>query len=93
MTEDRPSPRAVRALMAELEIQMQRGREQEAEGWLCVTIDGETGKLVNASGPFPTPHDALIEAGRSTEADKKYLEPGEKGWRYDVIPLFTPEPR
>lgn len=80
--------------IARVEINHQRTREREADGWVFVTVDDEFDSLVHVVGPFPTAEDALIAAGRQANDDEKIRDDGEAGWTHTVLPIYAPdEPR
>lgn len=71
----------------------------DASGWLVVCVDlesvaeGEADSIVGCYGPFDSPEEALVEAGRhqATSLDTTSLhEPGEAGWAHFVKPLYPP---
>ncbi len=79
-----------RRLMASLELAHERFQRREAIAWLIICHDEEPpdpddgpNVIVGAYGPFASPEEALVEAGRHDAAS-------EYGFRNEVIPLFTP---
>lgn len=91
--------REVGALLAQVEVTSDAMDRADASGWLVVCVDlesiehGESDCVVGCYGPFATPEEALVEAGRhdATSLDKTHLsEPGEPGWVHLVKPLYPP---
>lgn len=91
--------RALGELIARVEETSDAMDRADASGWLVVCIDleslehDEADCVVACYGPFNTPEEALVEAGKhqATSLDKTHLaEPGEAGWMHFVKPLFPP---
>jgi hypothetical protein len=87
--------RALGSLIARVEETCDAMDRRDASGWLVICVDleavveGEKDSIVAAYGPFATPEEALVEAGRhqGTSLD---VEPGDAGWAHFVKPLFPP---
>jgi hypothetical protein len=83
--------RAVRELYAEVSEQMDRMAREDASGWMVVCIDLEPPPSPTLTfGPFVTPEAALIEAAKHAEESKRFHDPGEHGWKYEVVPNWPP---
>lgn len=67
----------------------------DATGWLVVCIDneavhrGEEDCVVGCYGPFATPEEALVEAGRH-DSTSLPLEDDDLGWTHLIKPLYSP---
>lgn len=73
-------------LLEQLDIE----RTRNAEAWAIVTVDLETDEIVNVTGPFASPEQALVAAGEMDNAAKTYTADDELGWRHDVVPMWRP---
>ena len=87
----------LRRLMADLWMNEQQSREQEATGWVVVTIDmwGKREQVTHTTGLFESPEQALVEVGVREREDARVREkyPDHTGWRYVVAPMFPPTER
>jgi hypothetical protein len=85
--------RGVREFMAEIAVAIDRAERAEASGFVVLVIDTEGDSLREVVGPFSTPEDALLEAGRLDADPHRGTRPadGEPGWRHVVLPLYPPD--
>jgi hypothetical protein len=80
-------------LLARVEATSDAMDRRDASGWLVVCIDlecielGESDAVVGCYGPYDSPEEALIAAGRHATTSLP-LAPGEKGWAHLVKPLY-----
>lgn len=86
MSDDSDLARAAREFLGEVEAVSDAMDRREASGWLVICVDLESNDIVAAYGPFDTPEQTLIEAGKH---DATSL-PDEPGWEHVVKPLFPP---
>lgn len=81
-------------LLARVEATSDAMDRADASGWLVVCVDlenvqhGEADCVVGCYGPFASPEEALVEAGRHQATS---LEVGDgPGWAHFVKPCFPP---
>lgn len=82
---------AARQLVTEAIVAAARSDVEEASGWIVICQDEESGRY-HATGPYPTPEAALVEAGIQNSEVNADLAEGEAGWSHTVAPLFAPRP-
>jgi hypothetical protein len=80
-----------RQIRTELGLMIEQARAQGAKDWCIVTIDDESGKIVNVEGTFDDEISAIAEGQRQKNDAERGLPDGEKGWSYFAVPYFERE--
>ena len=68
---------------------------QDALAWLVVCVDhdsiqrGDPNCVVGTYGPFSSPEEALVEAGKH-DANSLERDEGDPGWSHLIRPLYPP---
>jgi len=74
----------------DLLCRLDRARYENANAWVVISVDDDSGEICDATGPFPEAEMALVKAGRM-DADWKETEDEESGtWTYKIVPIWAP---
>jgi hypothetical protein len=76
--------------MVDLLVKLERCSVEEADAFVVVTVDEETGIVLHATGPFAEPEAALVQAGIDEAAWNRATGPEDGRLLYRVVSLWEP---